>query len=76
MFTAHEARELAKKKNTPEDIVNDILRNIKIEARNGEYEFIYESSHSSVVNTEVYKRLKDLGYQVFTTPTGVFMIRW
>ena len=76
MFTANEARELAKKKNTPEDVVNDILRNIKIEARHGEYEFIYESSHSSVVNTEVYKRLKNLGYQVFVTPSGVFMIRW
>ena len=76
MFTAQEARELAKKKNTPEEVVNDILRNIKIEARNGEYEFIYESSHSSVVNTEVYQRLKNLGYKVFTTTNGVFMIRW
>lgn len=76
MITAEEARKIANEKNAPDGVVKEVLRDIKIEAMKGEYELIYESNHCSAVNTTVYVKLKELGYQVYMSPLGVFSIRW
>lgn len=76
MFTAEEARKIAKEKNTPDEVVKEILRSVKIEAMKGEYELIYESNHCSAINTTVYSKLKELGYAVYMTSLGAFSIRW
>ena len=49
---------------------------INKEAKKGQYELIYESSHCSAVNNTTYKILKELGYSVYLTIEGVFLIRW
>ena len=36
MLTAEEARKIAKEKNTPDEVVKEILRWVKIEAMKGE----------------------------------------
>lgn len=76
MLKAEEARKIAKEKNAPDGVVEEILRDIKIEAMKGEYELIYESNHCSDINTTVYVKLKELGYKVYMSPSGVFSIHW
>ena len=76
MMTAEEARKIAKEKNTPDEVVKEILRGVKIEAMKGEYELIYESNRCSAINITVYSKLKELGYAVYMSPLGVFNIRW
>lgn len=76
MITAKEARALAFKKNIPNTLAEKICKLIQDEAKKGEYELIYESSHCSAVNNTTYKILQELGYNVSLTIQGVFLIRW
>ena len=76
MFTAKEARIIAFEKNVPNTLAEEICKLIKEEAEKGQYELIYESSHCSTVNNTTYKILQELGYKVFLTVQGVFLIRW
>ncbi len=76
MFTAEEARKIAQEKNVPNTLAEEICKLINKEAKKGQYELIYESSHCSAVNNTTYKILKELGYSVYLTIEGVFLIRW
>jgi hypothetical protein len=76
MITAKEARALAFENNMPNTLAEKICKLIQDEAKKGEYELIYESSHCSGVNNTTYKILQELGYKVYLTVQGVFLIHW
>ena len=76
MITAKEARTIAFEKNVPNTLAEEICKLIQDEAKKGQYELTYESSHCSAVNNTTYRILQELGYKVFLTIQGVFLIRW
>ena len=78
MITVKEARKIAKEYNLPNDILKQADREIKVEAKKGEYELPFDcGTNSEEVVKTVVAELKKAGYQITHVPhCSTIVICW
>ena len=79
MFNAAEARRLANENQGYNIVVNDILKQIKKAALQGQYSIEYFNTVDPKVHSRICisMALKNLGYRMsFDENTGIYTIKW
>lgn len=77
MFTAEEARKIAKSYTSPEKILKSIEKHIKTASSNGTFRIMYDcKTEDRELITLVATKLREVGYQVMTMPGSIIFIHW
>ena len=66
-FTATEARDMTDSHSPVDKMVKKILRKVRSRAKKGEYGLKYPSPHGEIIDKQICKRLRELGYKANTS---------
>lgn len=66
-FTAQEAKDMADNHSPVNKMVKKILRKVRSRAKKGAYSLKYPSPHGEVIDKQICKRLRELGYKACTS---------